>query len=998
MSTNSDKISPSVQNLTKEFLLCLKQSDFQGDVEDSYGARIVASTDNSVYQIIPEAIIYPKHQDDINHLVSQLADFVTNNPNSKLSIVARGGGTGTNGQSLNESLILDTSRYLNKIISFDEKTKLITVEPGVVLDQLNQFLAPYGLFFPPDVSTSSRATLGGMVATDASGKGSRVYGKTSNYIESMDIVLSDGSDFQVQITPQLEVEQSHEKTLANKIQKKVFKTIKEYSETIKDVFPQMNRGLTGYNLEHVLGADDSFDMSYLLAGSEGTLALSKKITFRVISKPKLNALVAVLYNNFDKTLEHVSVLLKAQPTAIEVLDDKILEVAQQDPLWQDVETSFKEVDLSDRINGLNFIEITAETEAEIEKKFKVLSIIINKSKADFGVISYLIETNPKIINSLWGIRKRAVGLLASIKGDRRPLAFVEDCAVPPENLPAFIKDFRKILDNHGLSYGMYGHADVGCLHVRPALDMTVETDQKLLRTISDEVAQLSKEYNGLLWGEHGRGFRGEYSPFFFGKELYPVLGEIKLVFDPNNIFNPGKLATPNSSSKVIKIDEVPFRGQYDGQISQQQGAEYKSAMLCNGNAACFSWDVSEAMCPSYKVTRDKRFSPKGRAAMIREWLRLKAAKGEGRKNEERQAITSLESELYDSLNNCLSCKSCTHSCPIKVDIPELKSRFLESYHQKQKRKISDYFFSQIESLARIGRSYPFLMNIMVQNPISITFLKKAFGVINPPRYSPSITKALINRNATFIGEKHLECNNKKSVILLLDSINASYNSSVILACYDVLIALGFNVLISPVLENGKAQHVKGYRDEFKKVAEKSIAQLNQLSEMGLPLISAEVVTRLMHSHEYPQITTKPIKYKVDSIEKWLLNEFEENPGILQKIAISTETKATPYKLLPHCMEQTADKLSTRHWQSLFHLFGLSLETVSAGCCGMSGMFGHEKENKKMAEKIYQQSWEKVVETKKTVLVTGFSCHCQLENHEINAKHPIEVLSERVKHK
>ncbi len=408
--------SAEINNSTSDFLLVLKQSKFQGDIEDSYGARIVASTDNSVYQVVPQAIIYPRIADDINCLVTLLAEYVSSHAESKLSIVARGGGTGTNGQSLNESLILDTSRYLNNILELDDEEMQVTVEPGVVLDQLNDFLAPYGLFFPPDVSSSSRATLGGMVATDASGKGSRIYGKTSDYIKALDVVLSNGLDFCV--------ESKNTKKwggciLAKKAQEKVFNVVTKNKAEIEKIFPKMNRGLTGYNLEHVLADDGKFHLAYLLAGSEGTLALTKKITLKVIPKPKFRALVAVLYDDFDNTLEHVSHLLKAEPTAIEVLDDKILRIAQQDTIWQDVEVSFRGISLTGEIKGSNFIEVTADSKSDVEKQCQALTAIIEKTGEEYGVIAHLIEFNAKIINSLWNIRKRSVGLLAALEGERR---------------------------------------------------------------------------------------------------------------------------------------------------------------------------------------------------------------------------------------------------------------------------------------------------------------------------------------------------------------------------------------------------------------------------------------------------------------------------------------------------------------------------------------------------------------------------------------------------
>ncbi len=990
-----------IKSSTADFLLHLNQSEFKGDIEDSYGARIVASTDNSVYQVIPQAIIYPRIADDINVLVTLLAKHKVSNPTSKLSIVARGGGTGTNGQSLNESLILDTSRYLNNIIELDKEKMQVTVEPGVVLDQLNTFLAEHCLFFPPDVSSSSRATLGGMVATDASGKGSRVYGKTSDYIESLDVVMSDGSDFVVATKLKYKTSKKggggNKKNLKERSQQKVYDVITENKKEIKKVFPKMNRGLTGYNLEHVIADDGTFHLAYLLAGSEGTLALTKKITIRVIKKPKFRALVAVLYDDFDNTLEHISHLLKAEPTAIEVLDDKILQIAQQDAIWQDVEVSFSGISLTSEIKGSNFIEVTADTESQLEKQCQKLSKIIAKTGEDYGVITHLVETNLKVISSLWNIRKRSVGLLAALEGERRALAFVEDCAVPPENLPAFIKDFRNILDKHGLAYGMYGHADVGCLHVRPTLNMKQESDQKLLRTITDEVAHLAKSYGGLLWGEHGRGYRGEYSPLFFGEQLYPLLREIKAEFDPHNIFNPGKLATPaNGTAEVSAIDKVPFRGQFDAQILDKQANEFKSAMLCNGNAACYSWDVSEAMCPSYKATKDKRQSPKGRASMLREWLRL-SSNVTNITDENTATLESLEAELYESLNTCLSCKSCTHSCPIKVDVPELKSKFLKHYHNKHKRKISDTLFASFESTAEIGRAIPSVTNAVMQNPLSKQLLKKGFGIINPPKFSKSLTTILKERQASFIKLDKLPKQSERTVILLPDSFNASYDSQIIIACYDVLKALGYSVLVAPILENGKALHVKGYRKKFKQIAEKHIAQMEKLGKIGLPLISVEVVTRLMHSKEYPEISGREQSYKVFSIEAWLSKELEKNPELQKTISqLSTKynntNKAIRHKLLPHCMEQTADKLSATHWQTLFNAFQLSLIIDNAGCCGMSGLFGHEKENQQLSETIYQQSWQKQVANETTVLASGFSCRCQLDNHGKTAKHPIEILA------
>lgn len=794
----------------------------------------------------------------------------------------------------------------------------------------------------------------------------------------MEVVLSDGSDFKVERKNILDLKKATANKLADRAQQKVFKIISDNNENIKQVFPKMNRGLTGYNLEHVLGENNDFQLSYLLAGSEGTLALTKRITLRVIPKPKKRALIAVMYSNFDRTLEHIPFLLKANPTAIEVLDDKVLKLAQMDAIWQDVKESFGGVSENNEIKGLNFIEITGESTKEIESTCETLKQIIIETGEAYTVIDQIVETRPAVISGLWGIRKRAVGLLGALEGERQPTAFVEDTAVPPENLPAFIKDFRSILDKHGLAYGMYGHADVGCLHVRPALNMREPSDQKLIRIITDEIADLTKKYGGLLWGEHGRGYRGEYSPQFFGEDVYPLLKEIKAVFDPHNLFNPGKLTVPSDEFSVTKIDKVPFRGSFDSQIVDNQVSNYKSALSCNGNGACFNWDNNEAMCPSYKATKDKRYSPKGRAAMLREWLRLSTRK------DSIEALNQLEEECFESLDACLSCKSCTHSCPIKIDVPEMKSKFLERYYNNKKRPYSDSLFATFESLTAIGRNAPWLVNALLNTKIA----NKLFGLTSLPKFSDSLKKGLKQRGATFIDTNNPPQSLEKTVILLADSFNASFDSQILLAGYDVMSAFGYKVLVAPVIDNGKALHVKGYRKKFKKVAIMHISQMEKLSNIGVPLISTEVVTRLMHNKEYSDTLKHQPNYNVVSIESWLIQH-------VNKFQVKTTTTKSHYLLFPHCMEQAVDKQSFANWQMIFERFNIKLEIKIAGCCGMSGLFGHEKRNQILSEKIYQDSWKQHLHNETEILATGFSCRCQLHSHNQQVKHPIEILANRL---
>jgi Fe-S oxidoreductase len=604
-----------------------------------------------------------------------------------------------------------------------------------------------------------------------------------------------------------------------------------------------------------------------------------------------------------------------------------------------------------------------------------------------------VETGVSEIASLWNLRGRAVGLLAALNGNTQGLAFVEDTTVAPEMLADYVDEFRTILDQHQVDYAMYGHADVGCLHVRPMLDMTQQSNREMIRSITDRVAALVKQYGGLLWGEHGRGYRGEYSPLFFGEHLMPVLIQIKTAFDPQNRFNPGKLAAPSGHSiAVMKIDQVPYRGAFDEQIGPTWAERYHSAINCNGNTTCFSWQVDDAMCPSYKATKDKTLSPKGRAVMLREWARLQSTEPDS------DELVLLETELYASLNACLSCKSCTYSCPLKVDIPDLKSSFLQHYARKHGHKLRDRLFARFERLANLGRRAPALTNLLTQNPVSIAILRRIIGIVSPPRFSSSLLSGIAQRNAPMLKLDCLpgrEACTENQVILLPDSFNASFSVEVLLAAHDLLTKLGYEVLFAPILDNGKALQVKGFRDEFRQQAAVHVAAMQRLAATGLPLISVEVVTRLMHQKEFAGILQQVPDYQVWSIEHWLAGQIAEarlDPKAHQPTSNPAKLEVE-YLLLPHCMEQTADKQSAQDWQIIFKHLGLKLSTRSAGCCGMAGLFGHEAENRKLNEDIFRLNWQAIATSHPgEVLSSGFSCRYQLQNHQFSTRHPLMILN------
>lgn len=950
-----DRVDPEAARRAEQaerFAMALRRAGFSGDIDAGYAARQVLATDNSIYQRVPQLALFPRTAGDIAIAATTLAedDF------AGMSLTARGAGTGTNGQSLTTGVVLDCSRHLTGIGPFDPERGEITVEPGVVLDQLNAFLEPHGVFFPPNVSTASRATIGGMVATDASGKGSRIYGKTSDYVLGMDVVLADGSTQHFSPGPP-------PGPGAPDHIRKLHAELLSAAPLAESHFPRMNRGLTGYNLRDALPSGGSMNLCKLLSGSEGTLALTSSILLRVIPRPRHSALAVLFYDDFFTALDHVETLLDADPLAVEIIDDKVLRLARHDPVWMRLGDLFGALD--DDLRAINVVEFVGDDEAELLERLAAF-----QRRFDQGPATGLrLVTASADIKATWALRAKAVGLMGNVAPDQSAVAFVEDAAVPPAELAAFARAFCAILDREGYAYGMYGHADVGCLHVRPIMDMRQPADRAAIRRISDEVAALAARHGGLLWGEHGRGVRGEYSPLFFGPELYPALGRIKAILDPHNRFNPGKLAAPDGSPHAIdRIDLVPMRGAFDAEIGPVHAEMFARAIACNGNGACHSWDRAEEMCPSFKATRDKTQSPKGRAVLIREWART----------------GSVESgnALLASLETCLSCRACAGQCPVRVDIPTMKSRVLDTHYSRHARPIRDRLIAVMEPMLLVARKMPALSNVLLHNALSRFAASRVFGMVDLPRFAPeSIERALRRRRIALATPERLadlsDRDRARAVIVVPDSFLGSFDTAPVLAAAEIMQRLGRLPLVAPVHANGKALEVRGFLAAYARVRARQKLTLAGLAGSGLPLVGIEPSTRLQSDSDGDGV--------VQPIDAFLLEIVEAQsfaPGSRQSL-----------RLLSHCTEKALDPASAGRWSEIFARLGHSLTPVSAGCCGMSGLFGHEAEHADLSRRIFDLAWADAVLEPDT-LATGFSCRCQASRFGgVSLRHPLELLAD-----
>lgn len=966
----SDSISPDIQGYCEALLA----AGFGGEVETAYATRAVMATDNSIYRILPEAVLYPADEGDLVKVVRLAASARF----GRIPLTARGGGTGTNGQSLSSGVLIDFSRHMNRIQAFDPDMMQVRVEPGVVLGQLNAYLKPHGYFFPPMVSTADRATIGGMVATDASGKGSRRYGKTSDYVEALDLLLADGTLHTAQRYPREAVaEFIAQGGHVGAIYTEATRIIRENADRIAAVFPKMNRGLTGYNLQGLADGDSGFSLVKLLAGSEGTLAITRSIQLKVARLPEQSALVVIRYASFQSALDHVQPLLASDPLAIEILDGKVLELAEKDVLWQQIDAALGGVARAP-VRGLNVVEFAGSAE-QVEAGIARISAQLQRDRI---ALDWTTVREPAMRQRIWELREKSVGLLASKQTGGQGTAFVEDTAVPPESLPAYVAEFAALLDSYGLTYGMFGHADVGCLHVRPMLDMKQSSDAALIRPISDAVVALTKKYGGLLWGEHGRGFRGEYSPVFFGPQLFAELGRIKAVFDPNNVLNPGKLASPDGSA-LRRIDAVPLRGEMERIVAPGQATRFDRSLACNGNGACFTWDPDVSMCPSYKGTRDRTQSPKGRAVLLRELAVARSAKRGAAE------ISGLEEMAMNSLGTCLSCKACTTQCPVKVDVPTMRARFFEDYYSSRRRPLRHRAIAALETvgpwLQRVHRPVNALAHARLGRFVSKTLL----DMVDLPRFSPPVHSLPLASPARL--RRLDEQARARTVVIVQDSFTGLFEADIVKAATEVLDRLDYHVLLAPMHAGGKPLHVLGMMRRFRKVAERARKALEEIAASGVTLVGLEPSTNFLDREEYVKELGKQSGYTVLALDEILSKAVVDRAP---PRASHRPAPGTVYRLAPHCTERTARPTVGQRWRDIFAAFGLVLETERTGCCGMAGLFGHERENAELSARIYDLSWRQLAETSApgTLLATGFSCRCQVERlSQRQARHPIMVL-------
>ncbi|OLU30552.1 FAD-binding and (Fe-S)-binding domain-containing protein [Pseudomonas sp. PA27(2017)] len=995
------------QALYLAFLDALGAAGFRGEIARDHASRTVLATDNSIYQRQPQAAVFPLDEDD----VQVLARVVSEPAHRSVKLTPRGGGTGTNGQSLTDGVVVDLSRHMNRILEINAEERWVRVQAGVVKDQLNAALKPHGLFFAPELSTSNRATIGGMINTDASGQGSCTYGKTRDHVLELTTILLGGERLHSHpVSESTLSEQLARSDRTGQVYQCAEQIQREKAALIEATFPKLNRCLTGYDLAHLREADGRFNLNSVLCGSEGSLGFIVDARLNVLPIPQYSVLVNVRYAGFMDALRDARNLITLQPLSIETVDSKVLLLAMNDIVWHGVAEYFPE-DPQRPTLGINLVEFSGDDPDEVNGR---VERFIQHIQQDTSVVrlGHTLASGRAAVSRVYAMRKRAVGLLGNVDGEVRPQPFVEDTAVPPENLADFIAEFRALLDGHGLTYGMFGHVDAGVLHVRPALDMKDPKQAAAIRPISDAVAALTQRYGGLLWGEHGKGVRSEYAPAFFG-ELYPSLQALKAAFDPYNQLNPGKIATPlGSDEALLKIDGVTLRGDLDRQIDERVWQSYGTAVHCNGNGACYNFDPDDAMCPSWKATRQRVHSPKGRASLVREWLRLQGQAGvdvlapiasgpldflrslPSRWRHSRAGDDDFSHEVYEAMAGCLACKSCAGQCPVKVNVPEFRSRFLERYHQRYLRPLRDYLIGSLEFSLPLFARMPRLYNGVMGSPLVTRLLAERIGMVDSPLLSDFDFKALVARHRLTIATPaelaHLSAAQRgKSLILVQDAFTRYFETPVFAAFIELASRLGYRVWLAPFMANGKPLHVQGFLPAFERTARRTAKGLQALAGFDIPLVGLDPAMTLVYRQEYRKIAGLECP-DVLLPQEWLLKALDGQP--------KPPAKSVAFRLLGHCTEKTNAAPSAAMWVKVFEQAGLQVSAEATGCCGMSGTYGHEARNLETSRTIFAQSWELALDSGAPAepLATGYSCRSQVARlKSATLRHPIQALLEHL---
>ena len=956
----------------------------KGDVMTDSLYQVIYATDASAYREMPLAVVYPRNTEDVKACVA----FAKENG---ITLIPRAAGTSLAGQVVGNGLVVDVSRYMNRVLEVNESEHWIRVEPGVVLDELNLLVKSSGLFFGPETSTSNRCCLGGMVGNNSCGSHSLVYGSTRDHLLEAKVVLSNGEEVLLRGMDASEVRgKMRENTLEGRIYKHVIEMLEGNRDEIIRHFPDpaLRRRNSGYAIDQLLysnyfdkTSEERFNLCKLLAGSEGTLAFVTELKLNLVPlPPKEKAVICVHCRTLEEAFEGNLVALKHHPVAIELMDRNILELSKGN-ISQNKNRFFIQGDPA----AILIVELARDSREEVDG-------IADQIEADLRMRGYGYHF-PRVygsdISRVWSLRKAGLGLLSGMPGSAKPVSVIEDTAVAPERLPAYMKDFGEMLDRLGLKCVYHAHISTGELHLRPVLNLKDENDRILFRRVAEETARLVKKHRGALSGEHGDGrLRGEFIPLLFGEKVYGLMKETKESWDPEGVFNAKKIVnTPPMDSSLryeVRRDLMVEKTSTYFDFSKEKG--WLCAIeQCNGSGDCRrSYAFGGTMCPSFRATGKESHTTRARANTLREFL-----------THPRTEKVYDQREILEVLDTCVSCKACKSECPSNVDIARFKAEYLQHYYDVCGVPMKAFLVARLTEIQRLGAIFPWFYNAVVRNRLTGGILKRVLQFA-PERTLPMLYKTTLKH---WIGRYNRKNKGQTvgKVLLFADEFTNYMDVEIGMKMVELLDRLGYEVVIPKHVESGRTAISKGMLKVARKVARKNVMLLKNIVSENVPLVGIEPSCILSFRDEYPDLVGEELKEEAVRLGKncLLYDEFFVREIRAGRIRVEQFTDQPLNILLHgHCHQKSLASVEpSREMLSL--PVNYKVEVIPSGCCGMAGAFGYEKKHYELSMKIGEQVLFPAVRgvgDDVCISAPGTSCRQQIKDGtEKQALHPIEVL-------
>ena len=974
-------------SLNPDFIHELRKQ-FTGDIRLDTASKILYSTDASMYQIEPLGVAIPKTQEDLQSAVELAAKY-------RIPILPRGAGSSLGGQAIGEALILDCSRWLDSIIEIDPESRTATVEPGVVLADLNTAVAKYGLTYGPDPASAERATMGGVIGNNATGAHSILYGMSADHLLSADIILGNGTLETWDVNGRSKLTPAIQNIRTN------------YADAIKANYPKTWRNSAGYRLNYLLpwspstpsrwvGEDypanlqpDTWNLATLLAGSEGTLAVMRCATVNLVSRPKHTILGALSYPSIADACDDVPRLLKFEPSAIELIPQMILRLARSVPAYAR-QMGWIVGDPA----AVLVVEFSGDQPAVLKEAVRRLGSTLTIAEAR--------EEQARV----WNIRKMGLGILDSLPQAKRPAAFIEDCAIPVERLGEFVREVERIMSAHGTEGGIYAHASAGCLHIRPILNLQRGEGVRALRSIGEQVFGLTMCLGGSMSSEHGDGIAaGEWVEKTYGKEITDAMRTLKRVADPDNLLNPNKIFDAPPMDTHLRFGEVYRVKAWSSALHFDHERGLAGAIEhCNGQGVCRK--ANGVMCPSYQATREEQNSTRGRANLLRSLISQPPLNANYR--------SEIVDSVFSALDLCLACKGCKAECPSGVDMAKLKFEFENEYYKTHRRPLRDYVFGYFHVFAKIAASLAPISNDLMRIRFFKNVTAEILGITKKrplPRFR--------NQRARL---GNLIANNKPVIIFIPDPFGRYIEPQIEQAAFDVLSMCGYEIRVLSVVGTGASLLSKGFIDAAKKHAGTVLDALNQLDpKRETVMVGIEPPEIYTLKHDYSDLLPE----RADEIASratrtWLLDEYllrsDSFSGLRVGSKVSrnentiyTQGNKPIVKFQPHC-HQRAEGLAPDGFPSganatvaLLNHCGYEVELMDAGCCGMAGTFGYEAEHYDLSMQVGELKLfpalrkENDKDLDMCVAGTGAACRLQIsQGIGVNVKHPIELVREAIR--